>query len=299
MSHPPVALVILDGWGLAPPGPGNAVDLADTPVFDELYANNPHATLVASGPDVGLPEGQIGNSEVGHLNLGAGRVVYQDLTRIDRAISDGTFDRQPVLVEAVRNAAGGSGVLHVVGLASFGGVHSHLAHIVELARMGARAGVREVRVHAITDGRDVAPDASQHDLLWLEGKLMDVEATTEGCRAKVVSVIGRYWAMDRDHRWDRTERAFELFVNRIGRSAPSAHDAARLAREDGITDEFIEPFVIAGDGGLTGDGIQPGDVVIYANFRPDRMRQLVPAISSSEFTGFDRGLGYRPAIRAV
>ena len=295
----PVALVILDGWGLAPPGPGNAVALADTPVFDALHADNPHATLVASGLDVGLPEGQIGNSEVGHLNLGAGRVVYQDLTRIDLAISDGSFDRQPAFVDAVARAASGSGVLHVVGLASFGGVHSHLAHIVAIARLAASRGVREVRVHAITDGRDVAPDASMHDMLWLEDQLADIEATVDGCRARIVSVIGRYWAMDRDHRWERTRRAFDLFVRREGRPASSARDAVRQSHEAGITDEFVEPWVIAGDAGVAGDGIEPGDVVVFANFRPDRMRQLVPAIVSPSFHGFDRGSGYRPVNHAV
>ncbi|MCW2949836.1 MAG: 2,3-bisphosphoglycerate-independent phosphoglycerate mutase, partial [Thermoleophilia bacterium] len=293
------ALVILDGWGLAPPGAGNAVDLAETPVFDALHDGNPHSTLIASGLDVGLPEGQMGNSEVGHLNLGAGRVVYQDLTRIDRAIHDGTFGDTPALVDAVATAAAGSGVLHIVGLASFGGVHSHLRHIVEIVRLAAHGGVREIRVHAITDGRDVAPDASAHDVPWLEGQLGQIEATIDGSRARIVSVVGRYWAMDRDHRWDRTKRAFDLLVHRTGATAPSARDAARQSREAGITDEFVEPWVIAGDSGASGDGIAPGDVVVYANFRPDRMRQLVPAISAATFSGFERGALFRPAERAV
>jgi 2,3-bisphosphoglycerate-independent phosphoglycerate mutase len=288
----PVALVILDGWGLAPDGPGNAVALARTPNFDRLIADEPHATLVASGIDVGLPAGQIGNSEVGHLNLGAGRVVYQDLTRIDRAISDGSFYDTPALVQACERAAAGRGVLHVVGLASFGGVHSHLEHIVALVRMAAQRNVREVRVHAITDGRDVAPDASLSDMEWLERRLGDIEATEDGCRARVASVIGRYWAMDRDHRWDRTRRAWELLVNRQGRRAPSARDAVRQSHEEGITDEFVEPFVIGPD--ETGAGIDSGDAVIFANFRPDRMRQLVPALCASVFDGFERGSGYRP-----
>ncbi|MEO6867203.1 MAG: 2,3-bisphosphoglycerate-independent phosphoglycerate mutase [Gaiellales bacterium] len=289
----PVALVILDGWGIAPDGPGNAVQLANTPVFDALQAAHPGATLTASGLDVGLPDGQMGNSEVGHLNLGAGRVVYQDLTRISLAISDGTFYDNAALIHAMDVAASGRGVLHLVGLASFGGVHSHLEHIVAIARMAGRRNVREVRVHAITDGRDVAPDASLRDLEWLERKLGDVEATEDGCRARIVSVIGRYWAMDRDHRWDRTERAFNLFVNRDGRRASSAHDAVRISHEAGITDEFVEPFVITLDD--IGDGIDPGDAVVFANFRPDRMRQIVAAVASPTFEGFKRGRTYRPA----
>ncbi|MCB0880166.1 MAG: 2,3-bisphosphoglycerate-independent phosphoglycerate mutase [Thermoleophilia bacterium] len=293
----PVALVILDGWGLAPDGPGNAVSLADTPTFDALRDAYPHSTLVASGLDVGLPEGQIGNSEVGHLNLGAGRVVYQDLTRIDQAVADGTFYDTPNLVEACTRAAAGRGVLHIVGLASFGGVHSHLEHIVAIARMAAQRNVREVRVHAITDGRDVAPDASLHDMEWLERRLGDIEATEDGCRARIVSVIGRYWAMDRDHRWERTKRAWDLFVNREGRRASSARDAVRISHEEGTTDEFVDPFVIALDD--AGDGIDRGDVVVFANFRPDRMRQLVPALASSDFDGFDRGRAWRPVSHVV
>jgi 2,3-bisphosphoglycerate-independent phosphoglycerate mutase len=187
----PAALVILDGWGLAPEGPGNAVELAKTPTFDSLMDRFPNATLSASGRDVGLPDGQMGNSEVGHLNLGAGRVVYQDLTRIDLAIEDGSFFETRALVDTCTAAAAGRGVLHIVGLASFGGVHSHLDHIVAIARLAARRNVREIRVHAITDGRDVAPDASLRDMEWLERQLGDIEATEDGCRARIVSVIGR------------------------------------------------------------------------------------------------------------
>ncbi len=293
----PVALVILDGWGIAPEGPGNAVALAETPTFDRVSATTPGSSLVASGIDVGLPEGQIGNSEVGHLNLGAGRVVYQDLTRIDLSIKDGTFFDSRVLIDAAKQAAAGRGVLHVVGLASFGGVHSHLEHLVAIARLAARQKVREVRIHAITDGRDVMPDSSLRDMEWFERRLGDIEATEDGCRARIVSVIGRYWAMDRDHRWERTERAFDLLVNRQGRRASSARDAVRQSHEEGITDEFVEPFVIALDD--PGEGIDPGDVVVFANFRPDRMRQLVPALVSPEFDGFDRGRTHRPVRHAA
>jgi 2,3-bisphosphoglycerate-independent phosphoglycerate mutase len=287
----------LDGWGIAPPGPGNAVELAHTPVFDALHAANPTATLAASGLDVGLPDGQIGNSEVGHLNLGAGRVVYQDLTRIDRAISDGSFDDARAFQRAADAATAGRGVLHIVGLASFGGVHSKLTHIVEIARMAARRGVREVLVHAITDGRDVSPSASLVDMEWLERELGDIEATIDGSRARIVSVVGRYWAMDRDNRWERTKRAWDLLVNRDGKRAASARDAVRQSHDDGITDEFVEPWVIALD--EPGDGIDPGDPVIFANFRPDRMRQLVPALTSAKFDHFERGRRYRPVHTAA
>lgn len=290
----PVALVILDGFGLAPDGPGNAVALANTPTFDAICAAHPHATLSASGLDVGLPDGQMGNSEVGHLNLGAGRVVYQDLTRIDRAIADGSFARAQALIDVIEAATKGSGVLHVVGLCSFGGVHSSLHHIVAMVRMAAKHGVREIRVHAITDGRDVAPDASLHDMSWLEQQLDDIQSTVDGCRASIVSVIGRYWAMDRDRRWDRTQRAWDLMVHRRGRHASSANDAVRQSHEAGITDEFVEPWVIASDD-ARGDGIDSADAVVFANFRPDRMRQLVPSIVSYRFDGFERKRGFRPA----
>ena len=296
VAHP-VAVIILDGWGIAPEGPGNAVELAATPTFDALLDEHPHAQLSASGLDVGLPAGQMGNSEVGHLNLGAGRVVYQDLTRIDLALEDGTFFDAVALTQACDKAASGSGVLHVVGLASFGGVHSHLEHLVGIARLAARRNVREVRVHAITDGRDVAPDASLRDMEWFERRLGDIEATEDGCRARIVSVVGRYWAMDRDHRWERTERAWDLFVNRQGKRASSARDAVRQSHEAGITDEFVEPWVIALDD--PGEGIQHGDVVVFANFRPDRMRQLVPALVANEFDGFDRGRTWRPVHDAA
>lgn len=294
---PLVALVILDGWGCAPDGPGNAVALAQTPTFDAIVAASPHTTMAASGLDVGLPAGQIGNSEVGHLNLGAGRIVYQDLTRIDRAIEDGTFDDSQALQDAADAASAGRGVLHLVGLASFGGVHSSLNHLVSLAHLAARRGVREVLVHAITDGRDVAPDASFNDMEWLERRLKNIEARHDGCRARIASVVGRYWAMDRDGRWERTRRAWELLTEGTGRTAASARDAVRMSHEEGVTDEFVEPFVIASDGG--GARIDPGDAVVFFNFRPDRMRQLVRSLSASHLDELDRGRAYRPVRRVA
>lgn len=286
----PVALIILDGWGLAAPGPGNAVDLAATPTFDRLHASCPRTTLRASGLDVGLPDGQIGNSEVGHLNLGAGRVVHQDLTRIDMAIADGSFARNDVLEAACDRATSGRGVLHIVGLASRGGVHSQLTHIVQLARMAAARGVRSIRVHAITDGRDVAPTASLTDLDELDAQLASIAVAHDGSAARIVSLIGRYWAMDRDQRWERTQRMVDLLLARAGQQSPSAGHAARQQHESGVTDEFFEPFVI----GDPSDGIDAGDPVIFANFRPDRMRQLVGALIHTHAPQVERPPAFRP-----
>jgi 2,3-bisphosphoglycerate-independent phosphoglycerate mutase len=299
-ANGPVALVILDGFGIAPEGPGNAVRLANTPTFDYIYARFPHATLSASGYDVGLPAGQMGNSEVGHLNLGAGRVVYQDLTRIDLAIEHGTFDEAPALVSTIDAALAASGIVHVIALCSFGGVHSSLPHIVQAVRVAAARGVRDIRVHAITDGRDVAPDASLHDMPWLEEQLATIsEETGDRCRARIVSVIGRYWAMDRDRRWDRTQRAWELIMHRMGRRAASASEAVRASHEEDVTDEFVEPWVIDAPGDNAVGGMNADDGIIFGNFRPDRMRQLVPALVADKFVGFDRGDGFKPVRNAV
>jgi 2,3-bisphosphoglycerate-independent phosphoglycerate mutase len=284
----PVALVILDGWGLAPAGPGNAVELARTPTFDDLWAKFPHTTMAASGLDVGLPDGQIGNSEVGHLNLGAGRVVYQDLTRIDRAIEDGSFAANPVLQDAVAAALERDSTLHIVGLVSKGGVHSSQRHIHELLQSAANAGVRRLRVHAITDGRDVMPDASLTDVPELEHFVETLPAD-----ARIATVIGRYWAMDRDKRWDRTRLAWDAFVHGRGNPALAASSAHQVVEEShaihDTTDEFIQPVVLDPEG-----AIRDGDVVVLANFRPDRMRQLVHALIDENFEHFDRG--ERPAV---
>jgi 2,3-bisphosphoglycerate-independent phosphoglycerate mutase len=261
---------VLDGWGLAEPGPGNAVSLARTPVFDELWRDCPHTTLLACGRAVGLPDGQMGNSEVGHLNLGAGAVVRQDLVRIDDAIADGSFAANPVL----RAALADTERVHLIGLVSDGGVHSSLEHLFALiacARAHANVGgvsggeQKDVIVHAFTDGRDTLPHAGA-------GYLAQLDAT-EG--ARVGSVVGRYWAMDRDRRWDRTQRAYDLLVHaRAPYSASSGEEAVRAAYERGETDEFIEPTVVGAD-----TAIRPGDSVIAFNFRPDRMRQITRALA--------------------
>jgi 2,3-bisphosphoglycerate-independent phosphoglycerate mutase len=296
-AHAPcVCLVILDGWGLAPPGPGNAVSLAHTPVFDKLWATCPHTTLSACGTAVGLPEGQMGNSEVGHLNLGAGSVVKQDLVRIGEAIDDGSLVHNSVLRAAFAGGAsageqgeseGGYGGLrgvppsperdapsriHLLGLVSDGGVHSSLEHLRALTALaGEIAPAADVVVHAFTDGRDTLPHAGV-------GYLTELDCA-EG--ARVGSVVGRYWAMDRDRRWDRTQRAYDLLVHgRAPYRADSGEQAVRDAYERGETDEFIEPTLVGEEA-----CIRPGDSVLCFNFRPDRMREIVRALAEPGFGG--------------
>jgi 2,3-bisphosphoglycerate-independent phosphoglycerate mutase len=260
-----VCLVVLDGWGLAEPGPGNAVSLASTPVFDELWQRYPHTTLTASGRAVGLPEGQMGNSEVGHLNLGAGTVMRQDLVRIDDAIADGTLARNEVL----RRALPRGGRVHLIGLVSDGGVHSSLEHLGALIVLAREHGVDDVVVHAFTDGRDTLPHAGA-------GYLAELDATAG---ARVGSVIGRYWAMDRDRRWERTQRAYDLLMHgQAPYRAASGEQAVRDAYERGETDEFIEPTLVGEP-----SAIGAGDSVIAFNFRPDRMRQLTRALAEPDF----------------
>jgi 2,3-bisphosphoglycerate-independent phosphoglycerate mutase len=284
MGIPSVCLVVLDGWGLAEAGPGNAISLAQTPVFDELWHDCPHTTLRACGRAVGLPDGQMGNSEVGHLNLGAGAVVRQDLVRIDDAIADGSFGTNPVLRAALEDADR----VHLIGLVSDGGVHSSLDHLLALiecarAQPAASTGERkDVIVHAFTDGRDTLPHAGA-------GYLAQLDAT-DG--ARLGSVVGRYWAMDRDRRWDRTQRAYDLLVHaRAPYTATGGEEAVRASYERGETDEFVEPTLVG-----EGAEIRPGDSVIAFNFRPDRMRQITRALAEPGFTEVDRG-GAEPVER--
>jgi len=271
---PSVCLVVLDGWGLAADGPGNAVALAETPVFDGLWARCPHTTLTACGTAVGLPAGQMGNSEVGHLNLGAGAVVKQDLTRIDETAERGTLADNEVLRAAFEDAPR----VHLLGLASDGGVHSGPRHLAALLGMGAELGAAEVVVHAFTDGRDTSPTAAHAFLAQVE------EWCGEAGNARVGSVVGRYFAMDRDRRWDRTQRAYDLLVaGRAEHHADSAPEAVQAAYDRGETDEFIAPTTV-GEAAT----IRPGDSVLTFNFRPDRMRQLVRALAEPEFADIDR-----------
>ena len=270
---PSVCLVILDGWGLAPPGPGNAVELAHTPVFDELWRTYRHTQLSAGGRAVGLPEGQMGNSEVGHLNLGAGSVIRQDLTRIDDAIDDGSFFENPALLDACDTKR-----LHLLGLVSDGGVHSSLDHLRACLRLAASRGVEEVVIHAFTDGRDTLPDSGAGYLEQLESSLDP--------HARVGTVSGRYFAMDRDRRWDRTKLAYDALVHGDSAVPPAETGVAavRAAYDRGETDEFIKPTVIGGY-----SGIRDGDSVLFFNFRPDRARQMTRALGEPGFDEFDRG----------
>jgi 2,3-bisphosphoglycerate-independent phosphoglycerate mutase len=267
-----VCLVILDGWGLAGPGPGNAVSLARTPVFDELWRSAPHTTLRACGRAVGLPDGQMGNSEVGHLNLGAGAVVRQDLVRIDDAIASGALADNG----ALRAAFTGAERVNLLGLVSDGGVHSSLAHLRALIDLGRTLGAGDVVVHAFTDGRDTLPHAGAGYLAELD----------RAHGARVGSVIGRYWAMDRDRRWERTQRAYDMLVHgRAPHHAVSGEQAVTEAYERGETDEFIEPTLVGKDA-----RIRPGDSVICFNFRPDRMRQLTRALAEPGFAAGEEAL---------
>jgi 2,3-bisphosphoglycerate-independent phosphoglycerate mutase len=256
-TYPLVALVVLDGWGCAPPGPGNAVDLADTPVFHRLWATYPHTTLKASGEAVGLPAGQMGNSEVGHLTIGTGRVLDQDLQRINRAIADGSFFENEALVGAFSRARERGTNVHLLGLVSYGGVHSHIDHLRALLELAERQGmVDRTWIHAFTDGRDVSPHAAIHDLAELP-------------QETIATVAGRYYAMDRDQRWDRTDRAFEAVVSGGDVRDQTPVMSVQASYDAGVTDEFIEPVAFEGRPRL-----RPADAAIFFNFRPDRARQL-------------------------
>ncbi|HSZ13263.1 MAG TPA: 2,3-bisphosphoglycerate-independent phosphoglycerate mutase [Solirubrobacteraceae bacterium] len=275
---PCACLIVLDGWGLAEPGPGNAVSLASTPTFDELWASYPHTTLSACGRAVGLPEGQMGNSEVGHLNLGAGAVVRQDLVRIDDAIADGSLAQNELLRAAFADAER----VHLIGLVSDGGVHSSLEHLRALIGLGRTLAVKDLVVHAFTDGRDTLPHAGVSYVRELDG--------TAGVR--VGSVAGRYWAMDRDKRWERTQRAYDMLVHaRAPYRADSGEQAVEDAYRRGETDEFIEPTLVGAEA-----SIRPGDSVIAFNFRPDRMRELTRTLAEPGFAEVDRG-GVAPISR--
>ncbi len=275
-------LCILDGWGYSPSSSGNAIAKAATPNFDALLRDHPNALLTANGLAVGLPDGQQGNSEVGHLTIGAGRVVLQDLTRIDAAIADGSFFGNQVLTAAVDLARARGTRLHLLGLISPGGVHSHQKHLLALCEMARRRGLERVAVHAFTDGRDTPPSSGAGFLEWLNERLAEIGV------GRVVSVSGRYYAMDRDRRWDRLERAFRVLQ---GRPELRRADAVQYLEESyagGTTDEFILPASIAAEGDEV-VGIAAGDVVIHSNFRPDRGRELCHALADANFKEFDRG----------
>ncbi|MBI3789922.1 MAG: 2,3-bisphosphoglycerate-independent phosphoglycerate mutase [Gemmatimonadetes bacterium] len=281
----PVVLVVLDGWGYRPERDGNAIALATVPTWDRLWARAPRTLLDASGLAVGLPEGQMGNSEVGHLNLGAGRVVMQDLVRVSQAIKDRSFFQSPALLEACDAVKRSGGTLHVCGLLGDGGVHAHDAHAVAVVELARSRGVERVALHLFLDGRDTLPRSAA-------GFLQDLERRIAG-RARIASVSGRYYAMDRDQRWPRTELAYRAMVDGTGPSVTSALASITTGYDNNVTDEFQLPVVVTQDGQPIAP-MRDGDQLVCFNYRSDRMRQIVRALTQPGFTGFDTGR--RPAI---
>ena len=278
----PLVLLVLDGFGIRAERDHNAIALARTPVYDALLSRYPHAQLIASGEAVGLPAGQMGNSEVGHTNMGAGRIVYQDLTRIDKAIGDGELARNPALDASFSRCKDGSHALHLIGLLSDGGVHSHQRHLYALLDLAAARRIPRIFVHVITDGRDASPTGSRRYISQLE----DVLRRTGG---KVATVVGRYYAMDRDKRWDRTKLAYDAFVKGMAPStSQSALRAVQGSHADGVTDEFIKPVVIVDAANVPVGTIRDGDSVLFFNFRADRARQITRALALDDFDGFER-----------
>lgn len=278
----PLLLMILDGWGYSPELKGNAIAQAHKPHFDHLLETYPHTRLEASGEAVGLPAGQMGNSEVGHLNIGAGRVVYQELTRIFKAIKTGEFAKNPVLEEAMERVKNGPGALHLMGLVSDGGVHSHLDHLFALLEMAKMIGVKNVFIHVVLDGRDVLPQSAKTYLGQLNEKMEELGV------GQVASVSGRYYLMDRDQRWDRVEKAYNALVQGEGLKAPNLFAAVEQSYDVRVNDEFVVPTVIIDGAGQPLGKIQEGDSVIFFNFRSDRARQISHAFVDEEFTGFKR-----------
>lgn len=273
----PVALIIMDGYGLSPREEGDATRAAETPYLDKLFQEAPYAVLGAAGEAVGLPEGQMGNSEVGHLNLGAGRKVYQEFTRINKAIEDNELEENERLMKAIRRADDNGGALHLMGLLSDGGVHSHILHLFGLLEMAEEYGLEDVYVHAILDGRDTPPQSALKYIEQLEEKMDELGV------GEIATVSGRYYTMDRDERWDRTEKAYKALVKAEGKEAPSAAKAVENSYEEDVNDEFVEPVVVNPEG-----RIRDGDAVIFFNFRADRARQITRALALPEFSGFER-----------
>ena len=279
--HLPALLVIMDGCGLAPANDENAVTSASHPFLDSLYAKYPHTTLGASGEDVGLPDGQMGNSEVGHLNIGAGRIVFQELSRINNAIKDGSIAENEVFVRAMDDVKAEGKTLHLMGLMSPGGVHSHMSHVEALAKMAAERGVKTIRVHAFMDGRDVDPQSGAGYMAEFCDYLKELSERC-GVDARVVTVSGRYWAMDRDNRWERIQRAYDVIANASDADTCPVEGIKAYYEKDPRGDEFVEPFA------CHNEGVNAGDAVIFFNFRPDRARQMTRVFTDKEFDGFER-----------
>ena len=277
MSKKPIALIIMDGFGYNHKDYGNAIRAAKTPNIDRLLANYPHTLIGASGMDVGLPEGQMGNSEVGHTNIGAGRIVYQELTRITKSIKDGEFFSNEAFTAAVENCKKNDSALHLFGLLSNGGVHSHNSHLYGLLELAKKAGLTKVYVHCFMDGRDVPPTSGVDFVAELEEKLKEIGV------GKIAAVMGRYYAMDRDNRWERVGKAYDAMVYGEGNKADNAVDAIKASYAADVTDEFVVPTVIDENGKISAN-----DSVIFFNFRPDRAREMTRAFCDDKFTGFDR-----------
>lgn len=278
----PVVLTIMDGWGHNPDPANNAVAMARTPNFDRLWRDYPHTLIRTDGPFVGLPPGQMGNSEVGHLNIGAGRIVQMDITRIDELTSSGGLAANPALRGALQHAR--NSTLHLLGLVSDGGVHSDVTHLYALLEAAGAAGLRDVCVHAFTDGRDTPPTSGSGHLERLQRRIEQI-----GC-GRIATVCGRYYAMDRDRRWDRVERAFRAIVAGDGRRARDPVEALHASYADDVTDEFVAPVVITGDDGEPAGRIRDGDAVIFFNFRADRARELTLALNDPNLEGVDRSI---------
>ena len=283
MSKAPVALLIMDGFGINPSDYGNAIKAANTPNLDRYFAEYPNTIIGASGLDVGLPDGQMGNSEVGHTNIGAGRIVYQQLVKITKSIQDGDFFENPALTAAMQNAKEKGTALHLMGLLSPGGVHSHMTHMYGLVEMAKRFGLEKVYIHAYLDGRDVPPSSAAEYMEEATAKLAEIGV------GKIGVISGRFYAMDRDNAWDRVEKAYAALVYGEGVQEDDPVQAIRNSYANGVTDEFMIPAVVAKDA-----KIAENDSVIFFNFRPDRARQLTRAFVDPEFKGFARRNGYFP-----
>ena len=282
MSKKPTVLMILDGFGLNDEHKANAVFEAKKPNIDKLMAECPYVKGYASGLAVGLPDGQMGNSEVGHLNMGAGRIVYQELTRITKEIEDGDFFKNEALLKAVKNVKEHDSALHLFGLLSNGGVHSHNTHLYGLLELAKREGLTKVYVHAFLDGRDTAPKSGKGFLEELQAKIDEIGV------GEIASISGRYYAMDRDNRWDREEAAYKAIAKGEGKTSANAIEAIQASYDEDVTDEFVVPTVITKNGAPTAT-VADHDSVIFFNFRPDRARELTRAFCADEFDGFDRG----------
>ena len=282
MSKKPTVLMILDGYGLNDNTTGNAVAEGNTPVMDQLMAQCPWVKGNASGMAVGLPDGQMGNSEVGHLNMGAGRIVYQDLTKITKAINDGDFFENPALLAACENVKNNNSALHLMGLVSDGGVHSHNTHIYGILELAKKQGIENVYVHCFLDGRDTPPSSGKEYVEQLEAKMQEIGV------GQVATVMGRYYAMDRDNRWDRVEKAYAAMVKGQGETAVSGPEGIQTSYDKEKTDEFVLPTIVMKDGAPVAT-VKDNDSIIFFNFRPDRAREITRTFCDEDFQGFDRG----------